>query len=252
MKDGAVVLLGGFGVVGQPQELLEGLIAQGARDLTIVSNNAGFGSPGLPKLFASGRVAKLICSFPRPTPPAFEELYRAGKIKLEIVPQGTIAERIRAAAVGVPAFFTPTSVGTRLGRRQGDARIRRAALRDGAGAACRCGADPGLARRPLGQSLLSRNGAQFQSGDGDGGQTDRGADAAYGGIGELDPESIHTPGIFVDRVCFSVPILDDAALRSATRHEETSRERQFMNAKPLEPPGDGGRVWRRISPKAGM
>src|SRR4051812_48778456 len=80
VKDGSVVLLGGFGVVGQPQELLEGLIAQGARDLTIVSNNAGFGSPMLPKLFALGRVARLICSFPRPTPPAFEELFKAGKI----------------------------------------------------------------------------------------------------------------------------------------------------------------------------
>src|ERR1700680_991028 len=93
IKDGSVVLLGGFGVVGQPQELLEGLIVQGARDLTIVSNNAGLGSAHLPKLFATGRVAKLICSFPRPTPPAFEELYRIGKLQLEIVPQGTLAER---------------------------------------------------------------------------------------------------------------------------------------------------------------
>src|SRR3979490_3169095 len=118
VKDGSVVLLGGFGVVGQPQEVLEGLIAQGARELTIVSNNAGFGSPMLPKLFALGRVAKLICSFPRPTPPAFEELFKAGKIALELVPQGTIAERIRAAAVGVPAFYTPTAVGTRLAARQ--------------------------------------------------------------------------------------------------------------------------------------
>ena len=125
IKDGSVVLLGGFGVVGQPQELLEGLIAQGARDLTIVSNNAGHGSPMLPKLFAAGRVAKLICSFPRPTPPEFEDLYRAGKIQLEIVPQGTIAERIRAAACGIPAFYTPTAVGTEARRGQGSARIRR-------------------------------------------------------------------------------------------------------------------------------
>ena len=115
VKDGAVVLLGGFGVVGQPQELLEGLIETGARELTIVSNNAGFGSAFLPQLFALGRVRKLICSFPRPTPPAFEELYRAGRIELEVVPQGTIAERIRAAGCGIPAFYTPTSAGTRLG-----------------------------------------------------------------------------------------------------------------------------------------
>jgi len=115
VKDGAVVLLGGFGVVGQPQELLEGLIETDARELTIVSNNAGFGSAFLPQLFALGRVRKLICSFPRPTPPAFEELYRAGRIELEVVPQGTIAERIRAAGCGIPAFYTPTSAGTRLG-----------------------------------------------------------------------------------------------------------------------------------------
>src|SRR5262249_53577525 len=116
IKDGSVILLGGFGVVGQPQELLEGLIAQGASELTIVSNNAGFGSPMLPKLFSTGRVRKLICSFPRPTPPEFETLYKSGKIELEIVPQGTIAERIRAAAVGVPAFYTPTAAGTLLAK----------------------------------------------------------------------------------------------------------------------------------------
>ena len=115
IKDGSVVLLGGFGVVGQPQELLEGLIETGARDLTIVSNNAGFGSPMLPKLFGTGNVSRLICSFPRPTPPEFEELFKRGKIKLEVVPQGTIAERIRAAASGIPAFYTATSVGTKLG-----------------------------------------------------------------------------------------------------------------------------------------
>src|SRR3981189_3215671 len=97
VKDGSVVLLGGFGVVGQPQELLEGLLTQGARELTIVSNNAGCGAPMLPKLFATGHVAKLICSFPRPTPPEFEDMFKKGKIKLEIVPQGTVAERIRAA-----------------------------------------------------------------------------------------------------------------------------------------------------------
>src|SRR5258708_36094870 len=108
IRDGSVVLWGGFGVVGQPQQLLEGLIEQGARDLTIVSNNAGFGSPMLPKLFALGRVAKLICSFPRPTPPAFEELFKAGQIALELVPQGTIAEPIPPPARGIPAVYTPT------------------------------------------------------------------------------------------------------------------------------------------------
>ena len=103
-----------LGVVGQPQELLQGVIDAGVRDLTIVSNNAGHGSPALPKLFELGRVRKLIASFPRPAPSAFEDLYRAGKIELELVPQGTIAERIRAAASGIPAFYTPTSAGTMI------------------------------------------------------------------------------------------------------------------------------------------
>jgi 3-oxoadipate CoA-transferase alpha subunit len=200
VKDGAVVLLGGFGVVGQPQELLQGLIDTGARDLTIVSNNAGHGSAALPKLFASGRVAKLLCSFPRPTPPVFEELYRAGKIKLEIVPQGTIAERIRAAACGIPAFFTPTSVGTRLGEgketREFDGRLyvmERALHADVAliqawradrwGNLCYRGTgrnfNPVMAMAAKLTIVQTRHMAE---------------------LGELEPESIHTPGIFVNRV----------------------------------------------------
>jgi 3-oxoadipate CoA-transferase alpha subunit len=113
LKDGSVILLGGFGVVGQPQELLEGVINAVARDLTVVSNNAGSGSPMLPKLFGTGNVSRLICSFPRPTPPEFEELFSRARSKA-MVP-GTIAERIRAAAAGIPAFYTRTSVGTKLG-----------------------------------------------------------------------------------------------------------------------------------------
>jgi 3-oxoadipate CoA-transferase alpha subunit len=200
VKDGSVVLLGGFGVVGQPQQLLEGLIAQGARDLTIVSNNAGFGSSALPKLFETGRVAKLLCSFPRPTPPVFEELYRAGKIKLEIVPQGTIAERIRAAACGIPAFYTPTSVGTKLGEgketREFDGRLyvmERALHADVAliqawradrwGNLCYRGTgrnfNPVMAMAAKLTIVQTRTMVE---------------------LGELDPESIHTPSIFVNRV----------------------------------------------------
>src|SRR5262245_12167915 len=200
IKDGSVVLLGGFGVVGQPQELLEGLIAQGARELTIVSNNAGFGSLALPKLFASGRVAKLICSFPRPTPPEFEEMFRQGKIKLEVVPQGTIAERIRAASAGIPAFFTPTAVGTKLGEGKETREF------DG--------------RRYVMEHALHGNVALIQAW-----RADRWGNLCYRGagrnfnpvmamaakltvvqtrhrveLGELDPEQIVTPGIFVNRV----------------------------------------------------
>jgi len=200
IKDGSVVLLGGFGVVGQPQELLEGLIETGARDLTIVSNNAGFGSPMLPRLFGTGNVSRLICSFPRPTPPEFEELFKRGRIKLEVVPQGTIAERIRAAASGIPAFYTATSVGTKLGdgkeTREFDGRIY------------------------VMEHALHADVALIQAWKADrwGNLTYRGAGRNFNPVmaqaaeltvvqtrhivelGELDPETIVTPGIFVDRV----------------------------------------------------
>jgi 3-oxoadipate CoA-transferase alpha subunit len=115
IRDGAVVLLGGFGSIGQPNALIDGLIEHGAKDLTIVSNNAGVGRIGLARLLELGRVRKIICSYPRSVDPVvFEELYRAGKIELEIVPQGTLAERLRAAGAGIPAFFTATGVGTKL------------------------------------------------------------------------------------------------------------------------------------------
>jgi 3-oxoadipate CoA-transferase, alpha subunit len=115
IRDGSVVLLGGFGSIGQPNALIDGLIEHGAKELTVVSNNAGVGRIGLARLLALGRVRKIICSFPRTADPVvFEELYRAGKIELEIVPQGTLAERLRAAGAGIPAFFTATAVGTKL------------------------------------------------------------------------------------------------------------------------------------------
>ena len=115
IADGATVLVGGFGSVGQPSALIDGLIEQGARDLTIVANNAGVGRIGLARLLELGRVRKVICSFPRSSDPVvFEELYRAGRIELEIVPQGTLAERMRSAGAGIPAFYTATGVGTRL------------------------------------------------------------------------------------------------------------------------------------------
>jgi 3-oxoadipate CoA-transferase, alpha subunit len=115
IKDGSTVLIGGFGAVGQPNALIDGLIHQGAKDLTVAANNAGVGHSGLARLMELGRVRKIICSFPRSSDPVvFETLYRAGKIELEIVPQGTLAERMRAAGAGVPAFFTATGVGTKM------------------------------------------------------------------------------------------------------------------------------------------
>jgi 3-oxoadipate CoA-transferase, alpha subunit len=115
VPDGATVMIGGFGTAGQPNELIDALIEQGARDLTIVNNNAGNGDTGLAALLAAGRVRKIICSFPRQADSHhFDRLYREGKLELELVPQGNLAERIRAAGAGIGGFFTPTSYGTLL------------------------------------------------------------------------------------------------------------------------------------------
>ncbi|MGW1267268.1 3-oxoacid CoA-transferase subunit A [Streptomyces sp. NPDC002491] len=115
IRDGATVMIGGFGRAGQPVELIDALIAHGARDLTVVNNNAGNGDTGLAALLAARRVRKIICSFPRQSDSwVFDGLYRAGEIELELVPQGNLAERIRAAGAGVGAFFSPTGVGTQL------------------------------------------------------------------------------------------------------------------------------------------
>ena len=117
VADGSTVLIGGFGAVGQPNALLEGLIEQGAKDLVCVANNAGTGHVGLARLMELGRVRKMICSFPRSAGSVvFEALYKEGKIELEVAPQGTMAERMRAAGAGIPAFFTATAVGTQLAR----------------------------------------------------------------------------------------------------------------------------------------
>lgn len=115
VKDGATILIGGFGAAGQPAELIDGLIERGAKDLTIVSNNAGNGDFGLAKLLQTGAVKKIICSFPRQADSyIFDALYRAGRIELEVVPQGNLACRIQAAGMGLGAIYTPTGYGTLL------------------------------------------------------------------------------------------------------------------------------------------
>jgi len=115
IEDGSTVMIGGFGAAGQPVELIEALITQGASELTVVNNNAGNGDVGLAALIREGRVRKIICSFPRQTDSwCFDEKYKAGQIELELVPQGNLAERIRAAGAGIGAFFTPTGYGTPL------------------------------------------------------------------------------------------------------------------------------------------
>jgi 3-oxoadipate CoA-transferase alpha subunit len=115
VQDGSTVLIGGFGVTGAPTRLVTALVEVGAKDLTVVANNAGVGTTDLAALLAAGRVRKIICSYPRSSGSVvFEELYRAGRIELELVPQGTLSERMRAAGAGIGGFYTPTALGTQL------------------------------------------------------------------------------------------------------------------------------------------
>jgi 3-oxoadipate CoA-transferase alpha subunit len=201
IRDGAVVLLGGFGSIGQPNALIDGLIEHGAKDLTIVSNNAGVGRIGLARLLELGRVRKIICSYPRSVDPVvFEELYRAGKIELEIVPQGTLAERLRAAGAGIPAFFTATGVGTKLAAGKEQREI--------------------TGRQYLLEEALAGDVALIEAWEADrwGNLTYRSSARNFNPVmamaatltiaqaqhivdlGALDPEKIATPGIYVNRV----------------------------------------------------
>ena len=239
IPDGATVMIGGFGAAGMPSELIDALIAQGARDLTIVNNNAGNGDTGLAALLeAAKRVRKIICSFPRQTDSqVFDALYRAGEIELELVPQGNLAERIRAAGAGIGAFFTPTGYGTLLARRQGDARDRRPPLRARVSDPRRLRPDQGAPGRPLGQPRLPQDRAQLRPDHGDGRQVhDRAGRARSSTLGELDPEAVVTPGIFVERVV-EIPAAANAGPAGAA-HEAVA---PWTGARdePLHPRADG-------------
>jgi 3-oxoadipate CoA-transferase alpha subunit len=201
IEDGSTVLLGGFGAVGQATHLIEGLIETGVKDLTIVANNAGYGRVGLARLLEAGRVRKLICSFPRIAGSTiFETLYREGRLELELVPQGTLAERMRAAGAGVPAFFTPTSVGTRLAEGKetreinGRTYVLEYALPGDVALVEAWQADRwgNLRFRAAGRNF---NPVVAMAGRLTIVQTQHVVE-----LGELDPETIVTPGIFVDRV----------------------------------------------------
>jgi 3-oxoadipate CoA-transferase, alpha subunit len=201
VPDGAVVLVGGFGSIGQPNALIEGLIEQGAKDLTVVANNSGVGYVGLAALLNTGRVRKIVCSFPRTADPVvFERLWREGKIELECVPQGTMAERMRAAGAGIPAFYTATAVGTKLAAGKEEREIH--------------------GRKYILEEALYGDVALVEAWE-----ADRWGNLTYNSsarnfnpvmataatltivqsqhiveLGALDPEKIATPGIFVDRV----------------------------------------------------
>jgi 3-oxoadipate CoA-transferase, alpha subunit len=206
VSDGATVLIGGFGTAGQPVELIDALRASAAGELTIVNNNAGNGDTGLAALLRAKRVRKIVCSFPRQTDSwVFDELYRAGEIELELVPQGNLAERIRAAGAGIGAFYSPTAVGTPLaeGKEQrtidgrdylleypirGDVALIKAHRADTTG---------NLVYRKTARNfgpIMATAAACTVV------QVDELVPA-----GELDPESVVTPGIYVDRVVVVPP-----------------------------------------------
>ena len=201
IRDGAVVLLGGFGSIGQPNALIDGLIQHGAKDLIIVSNNAGVGRIGLARLLELGRVRKIICSYPRSVDPAvFEELYSAGNIELEIVPQGTLAERLRAAGAGIPAFFTATGVGTKLavGKEQREIGGRNYLLEDalaGDVALIEAWEADRWGNLTYRSSARNFNPVMAMAATLTIAQAQHIVD-----LGALDPEKIATPGIYVSRV----------------------------------------------------
>jgi len=201
IEDGATVLIGGFGAVGQPNQLIDGLIEQGAKNLTIALNNAGVGRTGVARLMDLGRVRKVICSFPRSSDPVvFETLFKAGKLELELVPQGTLAERMRAAGAGIPAFFTPTAVGTRLGQgketREFDGRtyVMEHALPGDVALVEAWQADR------WGNLTFRESGRNFNPVMAMAAKLTVVQSQHIVELGALEPEHVVTPGIFVDRV----------------------------------------------------
>ena len=205
-RDGSTVLIGGFGTAGIPNELIDGLIEQGATDLTIVNNNAGNAELGLAALLKAGRVRKVICSFPRQADSQiFDGLYRSGKLELELVPQGNLAERIRAAGAGIGAFFSPTGYGTELAKNaDGSAKETR-----------EINGKHYVLEMPIHAELAL---IKAERGDRWGNLTYRMAARNFGPVmataanktvatvhevvelGALDPEQIVTPGIFVHQI----------------------------------------------------
>ena len=212
VRDGDTVLIGGFGTAGQPVELIDALRRSGVRDLTVVNNNAGNGEVGLAALLATGQVRKIICSFPRQSDSyVFDGLYRSGAIELEVVPQGNLAERLRAAGAGIGAFFCPTGVGTLLaeGKEQRTIDGREYVLE------YPIGGDVALVKAhtadTMGNLVYRKTARNFGPVMATAArltvvQVDNLVDA-----GQLDPEAVVTPGIYVDRVVVCRPAPTRAA-----------------------------------------
>jgi 3-oxoadipate CoA-transferase alpha subunit len=201
IADGATVMVGGFGAVGQPNVLIEALIEQGARDLTVVANNAGTGRVGLAKLMEAGRVRKIVCSFPRSSGSVvFEDLFKSGRLELEIVPQGTLAERIRAAGAGIPAFYTATGYGTKLGEKKENREIDgRFYVLEHALPADVALIEAWSADR-WGNCVYRESGRNFNAVMATAATLTVVQTQHLAELGTLDPEAIVTPGIFVNRV----------------------------------------------------
>jgi 3-oxoadipate CoA-transferase alpha subunit len=206
VKDGDTVLVGGFGMAGMPVELIDALIEHGAGDLTIVSNNAGNGDTGLAALLAAGRVRKMVCSFPRQSDSwVFDGLYRAGKIELELVPQGNLAERMRAAGAGIGAFYCPTGVGTPIaeGRETRQINGREYVLE------YPIHGDVALIRAHradrLGNLVYRKTARNFGPVMAAAARTTIAQVSQIVEIGELDPETIVTPSIYVNRLVEVAP-----------------------------------------------
>lgn len=220
IREGSVVFIGGFGEAGSPIELIHALIDQGTGDLTAVNNNTGNGEIGLAALIGNGQVRKMICSYPRSShSKVFPELYRAGRIELELVPQGTLAERIRAGGAGIPAFFTPAAVGTPLAEgketREFDGKhyvLERALTADYALVKCETADRMGnltynKTARNFGPLMCMAAGVTIV-------QARRLVEP-----GEIDPEHVVTPGIFVDRVVeVPEPVQESELIAAGSRY----------------------------------
>jgi 3-oxoadipate CoA-transferase alpha subunit len=220
IPDGATVMVGGFGASGSPIELIHALIDQGARELTVINNNTGNGEVGLAALIGNGQVRKMVCSFPRSSQSkVFPELYKAGRIELELVPQGTLAERIRAAGAGIPAFYTPTTVGTVLAEgketREFDGRtyVLEPWLRaDFALVKCET-ADP------LGNLVYNKTARNFGPLMCMAAETTVVQAKHLVAAGDIDPECVITPGIFVNRIVeVPDPVHEDVLIAAGRRY----------------------------------